>query len=83
MRETPEKDRQSQILCVFALVRVLAKGWKTIPEVQNALATLGFPRCQRTIRRLFGTLKGAGIALLVDRKEVPHRYRVRKSRPFE
>lgn len=82
MRETPEKDRQSQVLCVFALVRVLAKGWQTIPEVQEGMARLGFPRCQRTVRRLFRTLKGAKIDLLVDRKEIPHRYRVRKSRPF-
>lgn len=82
MRDTREKDRQSQVLCVFALVRVLAKGWQTIPEIQGGLARLGFPRCQRTVRRLFRTLRGAKIDLLVDRKEVPHRYRVRKSRPF-
>lgn len=82
MKDTREKDRQSQVLCVFALVRVLAKGWQTVPEIQRGLAGLGFPRCHRTIRRLFRTLRGAKIDLLIDNKDVPHRYRVRKSRPF-
>lgn len=82
MRDTPEKDRQSQVLCVFALVRVLSCGWQSIPEIRESLANQGFPRCERTIRRLFRTIGGAGIELLVSRGDAPIRYKVRKSRPF-
>lgn len=79
---TKEKDRQSQVLCVFALVRVLTQGWQTLTEVRFGLAKAGYPRCSRTVRRLFRTLDAAGIELLVNRKSTPYRFRVRKSRPF-
>jgi len=82
MRNTPEKDRQSQVLCVFALVRVLSCGWQSIPEIRDSLARKGFSRCHRTIRRLFRTISGAGIDLLVTRGETPIRYKVRRTRPF-
>jgi hypothetical protein len=82
MRNTPEKDRQSQVLCVFALVRVLSCGWQSIPEIRDSLARKGFPRCHRTIRRLFKTISGAGIDLLVTSGETPVRYKVRRTRPF-
>lgn len=79
---TREKDRQSQVLCVFALVDVLMLGWQTIPELKSRLASLGFPRCEKTVRRLFRTLKAASVDLLADRSSQPHRFRVRKARMF-
>jgi hypothetical protein len=82
MRETPEKDRQSQVLCVFALIRTLSCGWQSIPEIRESMERKGFPRCERTIRRLFRTIRGAGIDLLITRGESPVRYKVRKTRPF-
>lgn len=80
--DTKEKDRQSQMLCAFALVRVLMDGWKSLTELKYAMARAGFPRCERTIRRLFLALKGAGVDVLVDRKQIPYRFKVRKTRPF-
>lgn len=80
--DTREKDRQSQILCAFALVRVLMERWRTLTELKYAMARVGFPRCERTIRRLFRALKGAGVDVLVDRKQIPHRFKVRRTRPF-
>lgn len=82
MKNTREKDRQSQILCAFALVHVMMGGWRSVTELKYALAREGFPRCEKTIRRLFRALKGAGIEVLVDRKQIPHRFKVRKTRPF-
>jgi len=82
MRNTPEKDRQSQVMCVFALVRTLSCGWQSLPEIREAMDKRGFPRCERTIRRLFRTLRGAGIDLLVSVNQIPIRYKVRRTRPF-
>lgn len=80
--DTKEKDRQSQMLCAFALVRVMMTGWMTIPEIRRSLSSAGFPRCEKTIRRLFRALKGAGIEVLADRRSVPYRFKVRRNRPF-
>lgn len=80
--DTREKDRQSQILCAFALVRVLMEGWRSLTELKYDMARAGFPRCERTIRRLFKALNGAGIEVLVDRRQIPYRFKVRRSRPF-
>lgn len=82
LADTREKDRQSQILCAFALVRVLMEGWQSLTELKYAMARAGFPRCERTIRRLFRALKGAGVEVLVDRKQIPYRFKVRRTRPF-
>lgn len=82
MKDTAEKDRQSQVLCVFALVRVLSCGWQSLPEIRESLAKKGFPRCERTIRRLLKTVKATGIDLLVTKGYTPIRYKVRKTRPF-
>lgn len=80
--DTREKDRQSQILCAFALVRVLMEGWRSLTELKWAMKRAGFPRCERTIRRLFRALEGSGIKVLVDKKQIPYRFKVRKTKPF-
>lgn len=82
LQNTREKDRQSQILCAFALVRVMMNGWLTIPEIVRAMTKEGYPRCEKTVRRLFRAVKGAGIEVLVDRRHTPYRFKVRKTRPF-
>jgi len=80
--DTREKDRQSQMLCAFALLNIMMDGWRTVPEIRFSMGNAGFPRCERTIRRLFRALKAAGVEIVADRKRTPHRFKVLKTRPF-
>jgi hypothetical protein len=80
---TAEKDRQTQVLAVFALINVLMEpGWKDMEQVIRSMKSKGFDRCEKTIRRLMKVLKKVGVNILVDRKSSPYTYRVSRARPF-
>lgn len=79
MKNTAEKDRQTQILAVFALIGVLSgPGWKSMDEIVLGMRKRRFSRCPRTIRRVMNALKKAGVEISVNRKAVPHTYRIKK-----
>lgn len=83
MKNTAEKDRQTQVLAVFALINVLMEpGWKDMGQIAKAMKSRGFDRCERTIRRLLKVLRKVGVNTLVDRKAAPHTYRISRTRPF-
>lgn len=83
MKNTAEKDRQTQVLAVFALINVLMEpGWKDMDRIVRSMKIRGFNRCDRTIRRLFRVLKKVGVNILVDRRSLPYTYKVSRTKPF-
>lgn len=82
MINTKEKDRQTQIKIVFALMCILCSNeWKTIDQISKELAKKGYPRCDRTIKRLLKVLKDVNFNLLCKRDKTPFRYKAGK-KPF-
>ncbi len=83
MKNTAEKDRQTQVLAVFALINVLmVPGWKDMDQIVKAMKSRGYDRCHRTIRRLFRVLKKVGVNVLVNRETTPYTYKISRTKPF-
>ena len=83
MKNTAEKDRQTQVLAVFALINVLMEtGWKDMDQIVKSMKSRGYDRRHRTIRRLFRVLKKVGVNVLVNKDAVPYTYKISRTRPF-
>lgn len=79
MKNTAEKDRQTQILAAFALISILySPGWKSIDQISQLMKKKNFPRCPRTIRRIMSALNKAGVKISVNRKQTPYVYRAKR-----
>lgn len=80
---TKEKDRQTQIKIIFALMSILCGDeWFSIDQLVKELKKKGFSRCERTVRRLLRTLKDLNFNLMCKTNEGKHKYKGNKKRIF-
>jgi len=83
MKNTKEKDRQTQVKIVFALMNILLEGnWLAKSELKHKLSKKGYKRCEKTIYRLIKMLKNLGFNIMIEKSEIPYRYKANRRRPF-
>jgi repressor of nif and glnA expression len=83
MKNTKEKDRQTQVKVVFILMAILCGDkWLTIDEIAKELKNKGYSRCHRTIRRLLSTLKELNFNLMCKKNTNGYLYKGNKKRIF-
>ena len=83
IKNTKEKDRQTQVKITFALMSILLKNqWLTKAEIAKELRKKGYERCEKTIYRLLKMLRVLKFNVMCDRSEVPHKYKGNNRNPF-
>lgn len=83
IKNTKEKDRQTQIKIFFALMTVLCGNrWLTVDEIISELKKKGYHRCERTIKRLLRTLRDLNFNLLCKKNQGKYKYKGNKKRIF-
>lgn len=83
LKNTKEKDRQTQVKVTFALMNVLLENdWMTKEQIVDKLRKKGYERCKRTVTRLMNMLRSLKFNVMCNKEEVPYTYKADRRNPF-